>query len=42
MNATYKGFNISLDGVSLKATNNKLTLTGRWQQIKKAIDKIIQ
>lgn len=42
MNATYKGFYISLDGVKLKAEDKYIILTGRWQQIKKTIDKIIK
>ena len=41
MNATYKGFNISLDGVKLKAEDKYIILTGRWQYIKMVIDKIL-
>jgi len=38
----YRGFNITLCGKTLKAKDQYIILTGRWHQIKKAIDKIIE
>lgn len=39
-NIIYKGYNLSLNDSNLTAENRYIILTGRWQQLKKAIDKI--
>lgn len=35
----YRGFNITLDGDTLKAENKYFKVCGNWQRLKQTIDK---